>query len=50
MYQQIFRFWRKIFAVGFGLGVVAGTVMTLLGDTSATGADFLPAAERATRP
>ncbi|MBF9066687.1 cytochrome ubiquinol oxidase subunit I [Streptacidiphilus fuscans] len=28
LYQQIFRFWRKIFAVGFGLGVVAGTVMT----------------------
>ncbi|MER7670119.1 cytochrome ubiquinol oxidase subunit I [Kitasatospora sp. NPDC096128] len=28
LYQQIFRFWKKIFAVGFGLGVVAGTVMT----------------------
>ncbi|MFB7779558.1 cytochrome ubiquinol oxidase subunit I [Streptomyces bauhiniae] len=28
LYLQIFRFWRKIFAVGFGLGVVAGTVMT----------------------
>ncbi|MEU5853072.1 cytochrome ubiquinol oxidase subunit I [Saccharopolyspora shandongensis] len=28
LYLQIFRFWKKIFAVGFGLGVVAGTVMT----------------------
>ncbi|MDH6708377.1 cytochrome d ubiquinol oxidase subunit I [Kitasatospora sp. MAA19] len=28
LYLQMFRFWRKIFAVGFGLGVVAGTVMT----------------------
>jgi cytochrome d ubiquinol oxidase subunit I len=27
-YLQIFRFWKKIFAVGFGLGVVAGTVLT----------------------
>ena len=25
LYLQIFRFWKKIFAVGFGLGVVAGT-------------------------
>ena len=28
LYLQIFQFWKKIFAVGFGLGVVAGTVMT----------------------
>jgi cytochrome d ubiquinol oxidase subunit I len=27
-YLRMFRFWRKIFAVGFGLGVVAGIVMT----------------------
>ncbi|MBV9729698.1 MAG: cytochrome ubiquinol oxidase subunit I [Pseudonocardiales bacterium] len=28
VYLQIFRFWKKIFAVGFALGVVAGTVIT----------------------
>lgn len=28
VYLQIFRFWKRIFAVGFALGVVAGTVMT----------------------
>ena len=28
LYLQIFRFWKKIFAVGFALGVVAGTVIT----------------------
>lgn len=28
VYLQIFRFWRKIFAVGFALGVVAGAVIT----------------------
>ncbi len=28
MYLTIYRFWRNIFAVGFGLGVVAGIVMT----------------------
>ncbi|MGW3956929.1 cytochrome ubiquinol oxidase subunit I [Streptomyces sp. NPDC004752] len=28
LYLQIFRSWKNIFAVGFGLGVVAGTVMT----------------------
>ncbi|GAB3308807.1 cytochrome ubiquinol oxidase subunit I [Epidermidibacterium keratini] len=28
IYLQIFRFWKKIFAVGFALGVVAGTVIT----------------------
>jgi cytochrome d ubiquinol oxidase subunit I len=27
-YLQIYRFWRKIFAVGFALGVVSGIVMT----------------------
>ncbi|WP_405494573.1 cytochrome ubiquinol oxidase subunit I [Nocardia sp. NBC_00511] len=27
-YLQMFRFWKRIFAVGFGLGVVAGTVLT----------------------
>jgi cytochrome d ubiquinol oxidase subunit I len=27
-YLQIFRFWKKIFAVGFALGVVAGAVIT----------------------
>lgn len=27
-YLVIYRFWRNIFAVGFGLGVVAGIVMT----------------------
>jgi cytochrome d ubiquinol oxidase subunit I len=28
LYQQLFRFWRRIFAVGFALGVVAGIVIT----------------------
>lgn len=28
IYLSIYRFWKKIFAVGFGLGVVAGVVMT----------------------
>jgi len=28
VYLQIYRFWRKIFAVGFALGVVAGIVLT----------------------
>lgn len=28
VYLQIYRFWKRIFAVGFGLGVVAGTVLT----------------------
>src|SRR5947209_4398289 len=28
VYLQIYRLWRKIFAVGFGLGVVAGIVIT----------------------
>jgi len=28
IYLVIYRFWRNIFAVGFGLGVVAGIVMT----------------------
>ena len=28
VYLQIFRFWKRIFAVGFALGVVAGTVIT----------------------
>jgi cytochrome bd ubiquinol oxidase subunit I len=28
LYLQIFRFWKRIFAVGFALGVVAGTVIT----------------------
>lgn len=27
-YLQMFRFWRRIFAVGFAIGVVAGTVIT----------------------
>jgi len=27
-YLQIYRFWRKIFAVGFALGVVSGIVLT----------------------
>ena len=27
VYLQMFRFWRRIFAVGFALGVVAGIVM-----------------------
>ena len=27
-YLQLFRFWKRIFAVGFALGVVAGTVIT----------------------
>jgi len=28
LYRQLFRFWRRIFAVGFALGVVAGVVIT----------------------
>lgn len=28
VYLQIYRFWRKIFAVGFALGVVSGIVLT----------------------
>ena len=28
LYYAIYRFWRKIFALGFALGVVSGTVMT----------------------
>jgi cytochrome d ubiquinol oxidase subunit I len=28
IYLQMFRFWRRIFAVGFALGVVAGAVIT----------------------
>jgi cytochrome bd ubiquinol oxidase subunit I len=28
LYLQVFRFWRKIFAVGFALGIVAGIVLT----------------------
>ncbi len=28
VYPQMFRFWRRIFAVGFALGVVAGIVIT----------------------
>jgi cytochrome d ubiquinol oxidase subunit I len=28
IYLTIYRFWRNIFAVGFGLGVVAGIVLT----------------------
>ena len=28
MYLQIYRFWRRIFAVGFALGVVSGIVLT----------------------
>jgi cytochrome d ubiquinol oxidase subunit I len=28
VYLQIYRFWKKIFAVGFALGVVAGIVLT----------------------
>lgn len=28
IYLQMFRFWKRIFAVGFALGVVAGTVIT----------------------
>jgi cytochrome d ubiquinol oxidase subunit I len=28
IYLQLFRFWRKIFAVGFALGIVAGIVLT----------------------
>ena len=27
-YLQIFSFWKKIFAMGFGIGVVTGTMMT----------------------
>jgi cytochrome d ubiquinol oxidase subunit I len=28
VYRQMFRFWRRIFAVGFAIGVVAGIVIT----------------------
>jgi cytochrome d ubiquinol oxidase subunit I len=28
LYLQMFRFWRKIFAIGFALGIVAGIVLT----------------------
>ena len=28
IYLQMFRFWRRIFAVGFATGVVAGIVIT----------------------
>jgi cytochrome bd ubiquinol oxidase subunit I len=28
VYLQIYRFWKKIFAIGFALGVVAGIVLT----------------------
>lgn len=28
VYLELFRFWRQIFAIGFGLGVVAGIVLT----------------------
>src|SRR6202012_5306265 len=28
VYLQMFRFWRRIFAVGFAIGVVAGIVVT----------------------
>jgi len=28
VYLQMFRFWRRIFAVGFAIGVVAGIVLT----------------------
>jgi cytochrome d ubiquinol oxidase subunit I len=28
VYLQMFRFWRRIFAVGFAIGVVAGIVIT----------------------
>jgi cytochrome bd ubiquinol oxidase subunit I len=28
VYLQMFRFWRKIFALGFALGIVAGIVLT----------------------
>jgi cytochrome d ubiquinol oxidase subunit I len=28
VYRQLFRFWRRIFAVGFAVGVVSGIVMT----------------------
>jgi cytochrome d ubiquinol oxidase subunit I len=28
VYLQVFRFWKRIFAVGFALGVVAGAVIT----------------------
>ena len=28
VYLQVFRFWRRIFAVGFAIGVVAGVVIT----------------------
>lgn len=27
-YLKLYNFWKKIFAVGFGLGIVSGTVMT----------------------
>ena len=28
LYLQMFRFWRKIFAIGFALGVVSGIALT----------------------
>ena len=28
LYLQMFRFWRRIFAIGFALGIVAGIVLT----------------------
>ncbi len=28
LYLQMFRFWRKIFALGFALGIVAGIVLS----------------------
>src|SRR6201998_2532687 len=28
VYRQLFFFWSKIFAVGFGMGVVSGVVMS----------------------
>jgi cytochrome bd-type quinol oxidase subunit 1 len=28
VYLRLFRFWRRIFAIGFGLGVVSGIVLT----------------------
>jgi hypothetical protein len=28
VYLRMFRFWRRIFAIGFGLGVVSGIVLT----------------------
>jgi cytochrome bd ubiquinol oxidase subunit I len=28
VYMEIFRFWRNLFAIGFGLGIVSGIVLT----------------------